>query len=120
MRRQNWWSSLSCFNKGDVPIDVSGWTLRDAVSFSFPAGSFLPPGGYLVATQDPAMFEEKFERTALGPWTGKLNNQAENGRAMVFRWRTNQRCRLPSRISLANRWRRARSFDAIDFTIVGE
>ncbi len=64
-------------NRGDVPIDLSGWRLRNAVDFVFPAGSSVAPGEYLVVSENPEMFANKFGRSALGPWDGKLSNDRE-------------------------------------------
>ena len=68
---------VELYNKGDVPVDVSGWTIRDGIGFSFPAGSSVDAGGYLVVAMDPQMFQAKFGKSALGPWEGKLNNTGE-------------------------------------------
>ncbi len=39
----------------DTAIDLSGWKLDDAVSFTFPGGTTLAPGGYLVVAQQPSV-----------------------------------------------------------------
>ncbi|MCA9151204.1 MAG: tandem-95 repeat protein, partial [Planctomycetales bacterium] len=64
-------------NRSTVPIDVSGWSIRNAVDFIFPNGSIIQPGGFLVATENPTMFGTKFGSSAVGPWVGKLNNDAD-------------------------------------------
>lgn len=61
-------------NTGDVPIDLSGWTIRNALEFTFPQGASIAPGGYAVATQDPDDFNTKFNHDAHGPWSGRLGN----------------------------------------------
>ncbi len=68
---------IELHNPSDIPIDVSGWTLRNAVGFVFPEGASVEAGGYLVVTQDPDMFRVKFGGSALGPWEGKLSNEGE-------------------------------------------
>ena len=30
---------IELYNRGTSPVDLSGWTLRDAVDFTFPAGA---------------------------------------------------------------------------------
>ena len=62
-------------NRGNAAVDLSGWTLRNAVSYTFPAGTMLNAGAYVVVTQNPQMFATKFGKSALGPWTGWLRNE---------------------------------------------
>ena len=57
--------------------DVGGWSLSDAIAYTFPAGTTLPAGGYLVVAQDPAAFQARFGFTPLGPFTGRLSNGGE-------------------------------------------
>lgn len=58
-------------------IDLSGWRFDDGVTYTFPAGTSLPAGGYLSVAQNPAHFQERFNTTALGPWSGRLATQGE-------------------------------------------
>jgi len=64
-------------NAGSDTVDLSGWYFSDGVNFTFPPGTSLPAGGYLVVAQDPAAIQSKFGVSALGPWTGTLNNSGE-------------------------------------------
>ncbi len=64
-------------NPGDETIDLSGWKLANAVKYTFPEGSTLAPGGYLVIAQDPAALLTAYGKTAIGPWSGKLSNSGE-------------------------------------------
>src|SRR5437762_269747 len=43
---------IELFNAGTNTVDLSGWYFSDGVSFTFPNGTFLAPGGYLVVAQD--------------------------------------------------------------------
>src|SRR5690606_10456504 len=58
---------IELHNRGTEPVDLSYWRLADGIDFLFPAGTSIAPGGYVVVTQDPDDFAEKFSRTALGP-----------------------------------------------------
>lgn len=69
---------IELHNPGNSDLDLSGWTLSDAVTFTFPAGTLLPAGGYLVVAENPAVMLSRFSVTALGPWTGKLNSSGES------------------------------------------
>jgi hypothetical protein len=64
-------------NAGDAPADLSRWTLADGISFTFPQGTELAPGAYLVIAQNPAAVQQKFGVPSLGPFTGKLANEGE-------------------------------------------
>jgi hypothetical protein len=64
-------------NPGDSVLDLSGWTLSDAVSYTFPGGTTLAPGGYLIVAEAPAVILSRYGKTALGPWVGKLNSTGE-------------------------------------------
>lgn len=68
---------IELYNPSDAAVDVSGWTLSSAVTFTFPGGSVIPAGGYLVACQDPATMLSKYGVTAVGPWSGNLNSSGE-------------------------------------------
>jgi hypothetical protein len=68
---------IEIHNPGDIAIDLSGWTLTDAVQFAFPIGTILNPGAYLCVAQNPAAFQAKFGFLPLGPWAGKLANEGE-------------------------------------------
>lgn len=51
---------VELYNWGGSAVDVSGWVIRDGYgaddSWSIPAGTTIPPEGFLVLTRDPAAF----------------------------------------------------------------
>lgn len=69
---------IELHNPGDSALDLSGWTLRNAVSYTFPPGTVLPAAGYLVVATNPATILAKYGVTALGPWGGNLAAEGEN------------------------------------------
>jgi hypothetical protein len=75
--KTEWVEFVELYNSDPEPVDLSGWQLAKAVEFTFPAGTEIAPGGYLVAAQDPDAVRAKFGVTALGPWVGRLDNQGE-------------------------------------------
>lgn len=69
---------IELHNPGDTALNLSGWSLADAVTYTFPNGTTLPAGGYLIVAENPAVILSKFGKTALGPWTGKLSSTGES------------------------------------------
>lgn len=65
-------------NRTAAAIDLTGWSLGDGVDYFFPAGTSLPPHGYLVVAQNGAALQTHFGVTALGPFSGRLNNSGES------------------------------------------
>lgn len=55
-----------------VNVDISGWKLEGGVDYTFPNGTVIPGRGLLVVAASPAAMP-----SALGPWTGQLDNGGE-------------------------------------------
>lgn len=68
---------IELHNPGAEAVDVSGWFFTDGVAYTFPEGTSLAAGGYVVVGENPTEFSEKFSLSALGPWVGKLRNEGE-------------------------------------------
>lgn len=67
-------------NPGTAAVDLSGWAFTDGVAYTFPAGTTLPAGGFLVVASNPTTLAASGGYSgALGPWTGgdKLSNNGE-------------------------------------------
>lgn len=48
---------VELYNNGSAPVDLSGWTFEDSAnSWTIPAGTVVPVGGFLVLAQDTAQF----------------------------------------------------------------
>ncbi|RYD80013.1 MAG: lamin tail domain-containing protein, partial [Verrucomicrobiaceae bacterium] len=67
-----------------VDVNLSNWSLTGQVEFTFPEGTILPGGGYLVVAKVPGQIPG-----AVGPFSGQLNNSGgtlrllnQNGRIM--------------------------------------
>ncbi len=68
---------IELYNTSAVPLDLSGWSLRDAVEYTFPPGATISANGYVVIAQSPSVLNSLYGITALGPWEGKLSNDGE-------------------------------------------
>ena len=67
-----------------VDVDISGWRIDGGIDYTFPAGTIMQGGGYIVIAAIPAQIPG-----AIGPFTGQLDNGGEtirlrnlNGRIM--------------------------------------
>ncbi len=67
-----------------VDVDISGWRIDGGIDYTFPAGTIMPGGGYVVVAAVPGQIAG-----SLGPFTGQLANGGEtlrlknrNGRVM--------------------------------------
>ncbi len=63
-------------NTGDQAVNLSGWRLKGAV-YTFPAGSSIAAGGYVVVGKDPKAFKTHFGTDAVGPFQGRLSHGGE-------------------------------------------
>jgi hypothetical protein len=68
---------IELHNAGASTVNLSGWRFADGIAFTFPGGTQLAPGGYLVVAQNPSALLAKFGVSALGPWVGTLAGEGE-------------------------------------------
>ncbi|HUF63631.1 MAG TPA: lamin tail domain-containing protein [Verrucomicrobiales bacterium] len=69
---------LELQNRGVVTADLSGWTFSDGITFTFPEGTLLEPGGVLVLVRNPEGFERAYPNAGwAGVYLGALNNAGE-------------------------------------------
>ena len=66
---------IEVYNNGADPVNLSGYTLSSAVTFTFPSVS-INPGEYKVVAYNPLAMLHTFGISAL-QWTGGLNNDGE-------------------------------------------
>ena len=65
---------LELFNRGTNATDLTGWGLGGSVSFRFPAGKTIAPGGYLVVVNNSAALRALYPASdILGDFSGKLS-----------------------------------------------
>jgi hypothetical protein len=66
---------VELYNASSTNIDLSGWQLAGGIGYTFPPGTELTNGGYLVVTLDAGFFAADFPGVAaLGPFTNRLGN----------------------------------------------
>ena len=69
---------LELFNSGETVVDLTGWTISDAIVFVFPDGTTIDPGGFLVVAREPEEAKSFYGVDVIGPYEGRLNNAGDN------------------------------------------
>lgn len=69
---------IELYNPGSAPVDLSGYQFTKGITFTFPAGTSVASGAYLVLARDPkqSLFLRK-SFTAIGPYEGTLSDGGE-------------------------------------------
>ena len=65
-------------NPGTTAVDLSGASFTNGIHYTFPAGTILSPGGFVVVSQDPTAVQTAYGISSFGPWDGKLSNSGED------------------------------------------
>src|SRR5262245_58888910 len=72
---------IELLNASDEPLDLSGARFDKGVSFTFPAGTGIAPGDFLVVAADRTNFDTAHPgipaSKVFAPWTGSLSNSGE-------------------------------------------
>ncbi len=66
---------IELFNQMGIRVDLSGWQLAGGLDYTFPPGTTINPGTYLVVAKSPAAGQ-------LGPFMGSLDNGGEQLRLL--------------------------------------
>jgi hypothetical protein len=65
-------------NVMSINMDLSGWTISGGINYTFPEGTVISAGGFLVIASNPTALQASAGITGvLGPWVGALNNGGE-------------------------------------------
>ena len=70
---------VELYNPGPTAIDLSRWRFADGITFTFPEGTLIGAGAYLVVAEDPETLRASFGSSipVLGPFVGQLDNDGE-------------------------------------------
>jgi hypothetical protein len=69
---------VEIYNKSDKKVNLSGWKLNRAISFTFPQNTTIDPDAYLVISNDANSLKSKFPNSnAIGNFSGNLSNNSE-------------------------------------------
>jgi hypothetical protein len=65
-------------NASGSTINLNGWTFDTGITFTFPTGATLAPGGFAVLVKNQARFTSKYPNVPIaGIYTGSLDNAGE-------------------------------------------
>ncbi len=69
---------IELYNAGASPANLTGWTISNGVVYSFPSGTTIPVGGYLVIAKNAALLQAATGFSGALQWTsGSLDNGGE-------------------------------------------
>jgi hypothetical protein len=65
-------------NVGSDPLDLSGVAFTDGIRYTFPLGTQLDPGAFVVLVADPLAFASRYPNVPIdGTYSGRLSNSGE-------------------------------------------
>ena len=69
---------LEFYNQNAVDVDLSGWRVANGIDYTFPNGTIIRGGSYLVLAISPTALNAQTGLTnILGPFSGRLSNSGE-------------------------------------------
>ena len=69
---------IELYNRGTLPVDLTGWTLEDAVGFTFAPGTILDAGEYLVVAKNADALRAEYPNIdVVGSFSGTLSDFGE-------------------------------------------
>jgi len=73
---------VELYNRSTSAVNLGGWALSDAVSYTFPSNTFLAPDGYLVVARNAARLRSNYLNlnltNCLGNYNGKLSHNGDH------------------------------------------
>ncbi|MBI3868481.1 MAG: lamin tail domain-containing protein [Verrucomicrobia bacterium] len=73
---------IELYNRGNSPVDLSGWSFVSGVSFVIPPATILPPDRYLVIAKNAARLLSNYPQlnagNTLGDYGGSLGNSGDH------------------------------------------
>ncbi|MFC1781474.1 lamin tail domain-containing protein [Planctomycetota bacterium] len=72
----NW---IELYNRGIEAVDLSDWSFTDGITYTFPQGTTMESGEYLVVSENASWQSSKFpDARIIGDFGGNLSNGGEN------------------------------------------
>ena len=69
-------SYVELYNRSNSTVDLSGWSLDDGINYTFPGGTMLAAGDYIVVAEDAAVLSAAYPAARIvGNYTGRLSHR---------------------------------------------
>lgn len=68
---------IELHNFNNLPTNISGWSFTQGIAFTFPAGTSVPPGGYVILAKSASAFQSVFGFAPQFVWA--TNDALTNG-----------------------------------------
>jgi len=73
---------IELYNRGTETVSLAGWDFTDGISYTFSAGTELPPDSYIVVARDPNFITGVYDNlnigtNLVGPYAGGLDDHSE-------------------------------------------
>lgn len=68
---------LEIKNSSAVDFDLSGFFFARGIDYTFPQGSIIPAGSFLILAENDLLFEDRYGFTPFDKYGGKLSNSGE-------------------------------------------
>lgn len=69
---------VELYNRGDSPVDLTGWAFTQGIEFEFPEGTKLAPDSYLVVAKDQKAIAGLYKiDNCIGDYKKQLNNDRD-------------------------------------------
>lgn len=73
---------VELYNNSPETVNLSGFEIKGGVDYTFPEGSKIEAGGYVVLTNEPRRFEDLYGYEPTGKYKGSMDNKGERLRLM--------------------------------------
>ncbi len=84
---------IELFNSLGVPQDISGYKIKGSADYTFPAGTVIPGGGFLVVARSPTDLQSTYGLTGvLGPYNDTL--PGDKGTVKLVHWNSAELLRV--------------------------
>lgn len=70
---------IELYNRGTNAMSLGGWRLQDGVTFTIPAGTMVPAGGYLVVARNASRLLARYPNLNAGITVGDFGGSLGNG-----------------------------------------
>jgi hypothetical protein len=72
---------IELHNTDPSPVNIGSWAFNSGINYTFPPGTMIPAGGFVLVAADPLQAEVAYGRPDFfGPWAGTLSNNGERVR----------------------------------------